>query len=93
MSLDKLWSAVKSLKYPIKNAALLEKVLGNIQVEFDGEVLNARDVSLEINAYPVKSAPDLIRDFLKEEDGLNVEEAAAVEEMMDESDKQKKKKK
>jgi hypothetical protein len=88
MSLDKLWKAVKDLKYPINSADDLQKVLGNLKITFDDEQLDARDIALEIIQYPIKSAPDLMRDFLTEEESFSEEEGEAVGEMIEEAEKE-----
>lgn len=83
MSLDDLWAAVKKLKYPIKDAKQLEKFLGKLKLKFDGEELDARDIAMEITQYPIKSAADLIRDFLKDEEEYSTEEAVEVSEILE----------
>jgi Mg2+/Co2+ transporter CorC len=88
MSLDKLWNAVKDLKYPINDADQLEELLGDLKIKFDDEELDARSIALAISEYPIKSAPDLIRDFLTEEESYSTEEAEAVGEMIEEAEKE-----
>jgi len=89
MSLDELWNAVKGLKYPINDAEKLTELLGDIRIKFNGEELDARSIAMEISEYPIKSAPDLIRDFLTEEESFTEEEAEAVGEMIKEVEKKK----
>ncbi len=83
MSLDDLWSAVKKLKYPVKSSKDLEKALGKLKIKFDGEGLGARDIAMEITQYPIKSAADLIRDFLKDEEEYSLDEAKEVDEVLE----------
>ena len=83
MSLDDLWQAAKKLKYPIKNRDALQKALGKLRIKFNDEELGAGDIAMEIIQYPIKSAPDLIRDFLKEEGEYSAEEAKEVDEVLE----------
>jgi hypothetical protein len=84
MSLDDLWKAVKDLKYPINDKEALIEALGDVKIDFDNESMDARDIAMEIIEYPIKNAPDLIRDFLKEESAFSKEEAEATNEILEE---------
>ncbi|MBW3011663.1 hypothetical protein KY311_00615 [Candidatus Woesearchaeota archaeon] len=83
MSLDELWAAVKGLKYPINKYEQLEEALGDLNIKFEGKEFCARDIATQINEYPIQSAPDLIRDFLKEGQGFSTEEAEEVDEVLE----------
>ena len=87
MSLDVLWNAVKGLKYPINKDDDLQQLLGDLRIKFNGKEFDARDIALQINEYPIKSAPDLIRDFLTEGEAFSEEEGEAVGEMIEEAEK------
>jgi len=89
MSLDDLWNAVKDLKYPINKKEDLIELLGDLRIKFKDTEWDARSIANEIMEYPIKSAPDLIRDFLTEEASFTEEEAEAVGEMIEEAEKKK----
>jgi hypothetical protein len=83
MSLDDLWQAVKGLKFPINKDEDLEKELGELNIQFEGKEFCARDIATQISEYPIKSAPDLVRDFLQEGESFSEEEAKATDEVLE----------
>jgi hypothetical protein len=87
MTLDDLWNAVKGLEYPINKDEDLQNALGDLRIKFEDKEFDARDISLQINQYPIKSAPDLMKDFLTEGEAFSEEEGEAVGEMIEEAEK------
>ena len=68
MVLDKLYFTMRRAKYPIKNRAELIRILGEITITFEGNILNAEKISLLINKYPINNVADFFHRFLAKED-------------------------
>ncbi|MBD3259827.1 hypothetical protein GF371_04335 [Candidatus Woesearchaeota archaeon] len=84
MSLDDLWKKAKDFKYPINDRDELMKLLGDFRLEFEENEFDARDIALEINAYPIKDAAGLIHAFLVEEEAYSEEEGKELDETLGE---------
>lgn len=66
MSLDKLYNVVKVAKYPIHSREELMKVIGKEIILFDGKYLNAEEIAVHIDEYPLHRPSDVVKWFLYE---------------------------
>ena len=76
------WDAAKKLSFPVNDRDVLIEGLGDLRVKFEGNEFDARDIALQVGAFPIHNAPDLIHLFLKEEDAFSDEEGGALDETL-----------
>lgn len=88
MSLDALYDQVKDASYPLNDRDELIKVLGNVNVEFEGDFYDARDIGTMVHDYPILKASHLIELFINsaEEYELSDDEAEDFREIEDDDD-------
>lgn len=84
MTLDTLYDYVKDAKYPIRSRDELIEVLGDIEVEFEGDVYDARDIGTMITQYPITKASHVVELFIHAaEEEYSDDEAEDFEEFED----------
>ncbi|MBW2987315.1 hypothetical protein KY336_02080 [Candidatus Woesearchaeota archaeon] len=82
MTLDALWEKAKDFQYPINDRDELMKLLGDFRLQFEGNEFDARDIALQISAYPIKDAAGLIHAFLVQEEAFSPTEGKELDETL-----------
>ena len=74
MSLDLMYNIVKSAKYPVNSRKDVLKIIGTYKISFNGHMYDARNISLQIEEYPIPSPAKFIESFIEGYEEYNPEE-------------------
>ena len=84
MGLDILYEMIKYAEYPIRNIEEVLFLLGDERIDFNGHSLDARNVALTIEKYPIHTPADFLKFFIEGCDEYNNTEASELKTLFDE---------